>query len=242
MTTSFSRDYFATTRWTLIKDAGNSQSPRAESALNELCRSYWFPLYVYARTRGDAKPDAEDLVQGFFMSQFLQTNFLQDLNSKKGRFRAFLLACFKNYSRNEWKRTCCQKRGGGEDHLPIDWVTADKKYHSQLITAETPERAFDRAWAVALLEHVRSQLAQEMHAEGIRELFEVLQPCLTRDEDHFSYRAAAERLKISEAATRKAAERLRKRYGELIRKKIGETCDPAEVEEEIQSLLSAFSD
>lgn len=240
MNTSFPRD-FATTRWSLVFNAANSQSPGHESALEELCRRYWFPLYAYARHRGTAHADAEDLVQGFIVSQFLRTNFLQDLHSKKGRFRAFLLECFKNYSRNEWKRGCCQKRGGGVDHLPIDWATADEKYQSQLVTAETPNRAYDRAWAVALLEHVLSQLSQEWQAEGKRELFEVLKPCLTRDKDDFSYRAVANRLKLNEEATRAAVMRLRKRYRKLIREEILKTCGPAQLEEEISSLLNAFS-
>ena len=228
MTTSFSRDYFPTTRWSLVINAGNSQSSRAESALNELCSRYWFPLYVYARHRGTAHADAEDLVQGFFISHFLKKNYLQDLNSKKGRFRAFLLACFKNYSRNEWKRAGRQKRGGGADHLPLDWATADEKFQSQLMAAETPERTYDRACAVTLLEQVLAQLGQEMQAEGKGELFEVLKPGLTVDRDDFNYRAAANRLKMSEEATRKAAKRLRKRYRELIRQEIRETCDPAQ--------------
>jgi DNA-directed RNA polymerase specialized sigma24 family protein len=236
---TFPRD-FATTRWSLVNNAGNSESPRHESALNELCRRYWFPLYVYARHRGTAHCDAEDSIQGFFVSQFLQMNFLRDLNSKKGRFRAFLLECFKNYSHNEWKRSCCQKRGGGAEHLPIDWATADKKYQSQLMTAETPERAYDQAWVVTLLKHVLSQLEREMQAKGKGELFEVLKPCLTRDKDDFSYLAAAEQLKMSEGTTRKAAERLRRRYGELIREEILKTCDPARFKEEFSSLLDAF--
>jgi RNA polymerase sigma-70 factor (ECF subfamily) len=240
MNTSFPRD-FATTRWSLVNNAGNSESPRHEIALNELCRRYWFPLYAYARRRDEAHADAEDLVQGFFVSQFLQTNFLQHLNSKKGRFRAWLLACFNNYSLNEWKRSCCQKRGGGADHLSIDWATADEKYQSQLMTADTPERAYDQAWVVTLLEHVLSQLEQEMQAEGKGVLFEALKPCLTRNKDDFSYWAAAQQLKkMSEEATRKAVERLRQRYRELIYEEIRKTCGPEAVEQEIWSLLTAF--
>lgn len=241
MNTSFPHD-FATTRWSLVSNAGNFQSPRHESSLNELCRRYWFPLYAYARNRGNADPDAKDLVQGFFISQFLQTNFLQDLSSKRGRFRAFLLACFKNYSRNEWKRSCCQKRGGRADHLPIDWATADETYQSQLMTAETPDRAYDRAWVVTLLKHVLSQLGQERQAKGKRELFEILRSHLTFDGNDFSYRTAADSLKLSEKAMRKAVERLRERCGELIREEIRKTCPPEAVEQEISSLLNAFSD
>ena len=240
MTTSFSRDYFSATHWSVVINAGNSQSSRAESALNELCSRYWFPLYAYARHGGTARADAEDLVQSFF-SHFLAKNHLQALKPEKGRFRAFLLACFKNHSRNEWKRAGRLKRGGGADHLPLDWATADEKFQS-LMAAETPEKMYVRAWAVTLLEQVLELLGEEMQAKEKGELFEVLKPGLTFDGDDFSYRTAANRLKLSEDATRAAAVRLRKRYQELIRQEILKTCDPAQVQEEIRSLLNAFSD
>ena len=225
----------------MVFNAGNSQSPRHESALEELCRRYWFPLYAYARHGGTAHADAEDLVQGFFVSQFLQTNFLQDLNSKKGSFRAFLLACFNHYSINEWKRAGRQKRGGGADHLQLDWATADEKFQS-FMAAETPEKMYDRAWAVTLLERVLAQLGQKMQANGRRELFEELKPVLAGDRDDFSYRDAAKRLKQSDEALRQRAKRMRERLQELIRHEILKTCDPAQVEEEIRYLFSAFSD
>ena len=235
------QDYFPTTHWSVISNAGNSQSPRTESALAQLCRCYWEPLYVYACHGGTAqKADAEDLVQSFFSSHFLKTNFLQDLNSKKGRFRAYLLACFKNHSLNEWKRAGCKKRGGGADHLPFDWATADKKFQSQLMAAETPEGAYDRAWAVTLLEQVLAQLGQEMQDKGKRELFEELKPSLAGDK--LSYWDAAKRLKMSEEALRQAAMRLRKRYQELLVEEILKTCGPAQAEQEIRWLLSVFSD
>ena len=242
MNTSSARDCFPTTHWSVISNAGNSQSPRADSALNELCRYYWPPLFVYACHRGTARADAQDLVQSFFISHFLKTNYLQGLDSKKGRFRAYLLACFKHHSLNERKRAGCKKRGGGADHLPFDWATADKKFQSQLMAAETPERAYDRAWAVTLLERVLAQLGQEMQAKGKRELFEELKPVLAGDRDDFSYRDAAKRLKQSEEALRQRAKRMRERLQELIRHEILKTCDPAQVEEEIRYLFSAFSD
>jgi RNA polymerase sigma-70 factor (ECF subfamily) len=235
------QDYFPTTHWSVVFNAGDSQAPRAESALNELCRCYWEPLYVYACHRGTERTDAKDLVQSFY-SHFLKKNYLRNLSSENGRFRGFLLACFKNYSRNEWKRSCCQKRGGGADHLPLDWAIADEKFQSQLMAAGTPERAYDRAWVVTLLEQVLTQLGQEIQDKGKRELFEVLKPGLTVDGDDFSYRAAANRLKLSEEATRAAAMRLRKRYRELLVEEILKTCGPAEFEEEIRWLLNVFSD
>jgi len=236
--TSSPQDYFSTTHWSVVINAGNSQSSRAESALNELCRCYWEPLYVYACHRGTERTDAQDLVQSFFLD-FLKENYLQGLDSKNGRFRAFLLTCFKNHSRNEWKRAGRQKRGGGAEHLPFDWVTADEKFQS-LMAAGTPERMYDQAWTVTLLEQVLAQLGQEMQDKGKRELFEELKPSL--EGDKLSYWDAAKRLKMSEEALRQAAMRLRKRYQELLDEEILKTCDPAEFEEEKRSLLNAFSD
>ena len=236
------QDYFPTTHWSVVINAGNSQSPRAESALDQLCRCYWYPLYAYGRYRGTAHADAQDLVQSFFISQFLKPNFLQGLDSKNGPFRAYLLACFKHHSLNEWKRAGCKKRGGGAHHRPLDWATADKEFQSKLMAAERPESAYDRAWAVTLLEQVLAQLGQEMQAKGKRELFEELKPVLAGDRDDFSYRDAAKRLKQSEEALRQRAKRMRERLQELIRHEILKTCDPAQVQEEIRSLLNAFSD
>ena len=164
-------------------------------------------------------------------------------SSNSSRFPlAYLLACFKHHLLNEWTRARRQKRGGGADHLPIDWVDADKKFQSQLMAAATPEQAYDQAWAVTLLERVLAQLGQEMQAKGKRELFEELKPVLAGDRDDFSYRDAAKRLKQSDEALRQRAKRMRERLQELIRHEILKTCDPTQVEEEIRWLLNVFSD
>jgi len=209
--------------------------------LNELCFRYWGPLFAFAHGGGATRANAEDLVQGFF-SHFLQKNYLQDLNREKGLFRAFLLKCFTNYLCNQRKRARCQKRGGGADHLPLDWVNADEKFPSQLMATGTPERMYDRACAINLLNRALARLCQEMQAEGKSDRFEALKPGLTVDRNEFDYRAAANRLKLSEEATRRAAMRLRGRYAELIIQEIRETCGPARVEEEIHWLLNVFSD
>lgn len=110
------RDYFATTHWSVVEKAGRKSSVDADVALGELCRAYWYPLYVYVRRRGRTKEDAEDLVQGFF-ERFLAKNYLEGLDAERGKFRAFLLAALQHYMVNEWKRTTRQKRGGGDPTL-----------------------------------------------------------------------------------------------------------------------------
>ena len=91
--------------------AGNRSTPQSDRALEELCRSYWFPLYAYVRRRGHTKEDAEDLTQAFF-ARFLEKNYLAGLSAECGRFRAFLLASLKHFLINEWDKSRRQKRGG----------------------------------------------------------------------------------------------------------------------------------
>jgi RNA polymerase sigma-70 factor (ECF subfamily) len=235
-------DYFATTHWTVVVKAGQEQSNQAQVALEELCRIYWYPLYVFARRQGAPHAEAEDLVQGFFAS-FLRKNHLATLRKEHGRFRAFLLACLKHYLANERDRSRSKKRGGGIEHVPIEWGSADEKYRSELAHASgTPDRSFDRAWITTLLERVFTRLAQEKGATGDGLLFETLRPFLMVSEDEITYGQAAARLNMSQGAVRVATCRLRRRYQELLRAEIASTCGQEHLEEEIRGLFQAFSD
>src|SRR5688572_1550135 len=120
-------DVFATTHWTVVLTAGRGKTPQADHALEELCRTYWYPLYAYVRRRGYIREDAEDLVQAFF-ARFLLRNYLESLSAERGRFRAFLLVAMKHFLANEWDKSQRQKRGGGAAHLSLDWQTADTKF------------------------------------------------------------------------------------------------------------------
>jgi RNA polymerase sigma-70 factor (ECF subfamily) len=235
-------DYFATTHWSVVINAGKPESAAADHALGELCRRYWYPLFAFTRHQGIAHAEAEDLVQGFFAS-FLKRNYLATLRKEKGRFRAFLLACLKNYLANERNRSRRKKRGGGVEHVPIDWPSVDEKYHGDLAqAAATPEKFFDRAWATTLLERVLVRLAEEKHGRGDGRSFDALKPFLMVAECDKSYRKVAASLGMSEGAVRVAVCRLRNRYQELLRAEIADTCAPALVEDEIRSLFDAFAD
>ena len=118
---------FATTRWTVVLAAGQRGAPQATVALEELCRTYWYPLYAYVRRHGHSREDAEDLTQGFF-ARLLEKNYLEGLSSDKGKFRAFLLVALKRFLANEWDRANRQKRGGGSPLLSLDWEDADQRY------------------------------------------------------------------------------------------------------------------
>jgi RNA polymerase sigma-70 factor (ECF subfamily) len=237
-------DVFATTRWTFVLSAGRKSSPDSDRALGELCQAYWYPLYAYVRCRGHSKEDAEDLVQAFF-ARFLERNYLEGLSAERGKFRAFLLASLKHFLANEWDKAQRQKRGGGVAHLSLDWQSADERFHLDPPDSSTaPDKAFDREWALALLERVIARLRDECLSEGKASLFEQAKGYLMVGEEAIPYAEAARALGLDEGegAVRVAVHRLRKRYRVLLRDEIVQTlADPAQVAEELRSLQAALA-
>ena len=235
------RDIFATTHWTVVLAAGRSDTTRAGAALEKLCQNYWFPLYAYVRRRGYSKEDAEDLTQAFF-ARFLGKNYLAGLSAERGRFRAFLLASLKHFLINDWKKSQRQKRGGGEAPLSLDWQTADTKFQVAATNEPSPDKAFDREWALALLAKVIEQLQKECEADGKAKLFEQLKIFLTAGKSETAQSETAKALGMEEGAVRVAVHRLRKRYRQLLRAEIAQTlANAADVDEEMRALFGAFS-
>ena len=233
-------DIFATTHWTVVLAAGRRSTPQSALALEELCRAYWFPLYVYVRRRGHSKADAEDLTQAFF-ARLLEKNDFASVNAKCGRFRAFLLASLKHFLANEWDKSQRQKRGGGSAHLSLDWQSADTKFQVAATNEPGPEQAFDREWALTLLAKVIGRLQAENETNGHGKQFARLKVFLTADKDESSYREAANHLGMDETAVRVAVHRLRKRYRQLLRDEISQTLsNPADLDEEMKALFNAF--
>ncbi|HAB18090.1 MAG TPA: RNA polymerase subunit sigma-24 [Verrucomicrobiales bacterium] len=232
---------FVTTRWTMVLNAGRKSSPHSDRALSELCQTYWYPLYAYVRRQGHSKEDSEDLVQAFF-ERFLEKNYLEGLSETRGKFRAFLLASLKHFLANAWDKSQRQKRGGGATHLSLDWQSADERYHLDPPDPASPERAFDRAWALALLERVVTRLRDECVAAGKAALFERAKGYLMIGEAAIPYAEAAMQLNLDEGAVRVAVHRLRQRYRRLLRDEIAQTLeDPADVAEELQALQAALA-
>jgi RNA polymerase sigma-70 factor (ECF subfamily) len=233
-------DMFATTHWTVVLAAGKRSTPEADRALEVLCRAYWFPLYAYVRRRGHSKHDAEDLTQAFF-ARFLEKNYLDGLNAERGRFRAFLLAALKHFLANEWDKSQRQKRGGQIPHLSLDWQTADTQFQLAAPAESSPDLAFDREWAVALLARVLARLSAECEVDGRGRQFAVLKQFLTANKNLSPQTEAAHALGLSIGAVRVAVHRLRKRYRQLLREEIAQTvAGPAQVDEEIRALFGAF--
>jgi RNA polymerase sigma factor (sigma-70 family) len=225
----------------VVLTAGRGSSPQAGRALEELCRTYWYPLYAYVRRRGHSPHEAEDLTQEFF-ARLLAKNYLADVDREKGKFRSFLLASLKHFLANEWDRAQAAKRGGGQPHLSLDAQTAETRYQAEPADDLTPEKLLERQWALALLDQVLARLQAEFVADSKEKQFDELKLWLTEGKGATSYAVVAARLGTTEGAAKVAVHRLRRRYRELLRDEISHTVTtPAEIEEEIRHLFAAFA-
>jgi RNA polymerase sigma-70 factor (ECF subfamily) len=230
---------FPTTRWTLVVAAADPQRKDARSALVSLCEGYWYPLYASVRRRGYPADQAQDLTQEFFI-RVLEGRYLDRADPEKGRFRAFLLTSIKFFLADEADRNRAQKRGGGTV-LSLEFSTGEDRYQREPVADETPERIFERRWALSVLDRVVERLRDEFVLHGRREHFERLKVFLLGQSDA-PYAALAREMNTSEGALKVAIHRLRKRYRELFRQEIADTVsDPAEVESELRFLASVLT-
>ena len=235
------RQVFVTTRWSLVVAAARGASPAAADALASLCQAYWYPLYAYVRRRGYSAEDAQDLTQEFF-SRLLQNNWLGQADRERGRFRTFLLSALSHFLANEWDRERARKRGGGAQIVPLQLGAAETRYGKEPADPFTPEEAYERRWAVTLLDQVLERLEKEYSASSKHELFKALKSCLVGEAESQPYAVLAGRLRVSEGATKVAVHRLRQRYRHLLREEIGNTvANPREVDEEMHHLFSVLA-
>jgi RNA polymerase sigma-70 factor (ECF subfamily) len=228
---------FAATRWTLVLSAARgSQTPRAETAMAELCCIYWYPLYAFIRRQGYEAHTAEDLTQEFFAG-LLAKQFLTNVDQRKGKFRSFLLASLKHFLANEYDRSQAWKRGGGQTVIPLDALDVETRYCMEPSHDLTPEKLFERQWALAVLKRVLVRLQTEFTSGGKTALFEALKGFLTGGQRE-TYATVGGGLGMSEGAVKAAVHRMRRRYRELMREEIAHTVtSPEEIEEEIRYLL-----
>jgi RNA polymerase sigma-70 factor (ECF subfamily) len=230
---------FATTRWSLIVAVQQPAGAEARAALAELCRLYWYPLYAYIRRRDHDASAAEDLTQAFF-AHLIENHALASVRPERGRFRSFLLASCQHFLANERERANALKRGGGRV-VSLEMGDADGRYRQEPNHEETPERLFQRRWALALLEQALRQLRGEYEAGGKGPLFEALKGLLSGDGAR-PYAELAEEFDLTEGAIKSAVHRLRKRYGEILREQIRDTVTTeAEIDEEVQALFEALA-
>lgn len=220
--------------------AGRDSSPDSQRALGSLCETYWFPLYAYVRRRVPDVNEAQDLTQSFFV-QLLEKDYIGSATPERGRFRAFLLTALKHFLSKEWAKAKAQKRGGGRTPISLDFESADSSLRIEPAAGVTPEQIYDRQWAIALLQQVMDRLADEFERAGKGSRFEELKAFLVGDHAGTTYSDVAERLNITEAAAKKAASRMRRRYRELLREEIAHTVSrPDEIEDELRNLFATL--
>ena len=208
----------------------------ADAALAELCEKYWFPVYAFVRRTGATSDDAADLTQAFF-ARVLEKGYLKSATPVRGRFRSFLLGSLRHFLANErdWERA--QKRGGALVHVQLDFDDGETRYQLEPSSDLTPERIYERRWALQVLDEALNRLAETQARGGRAALFKQLKPTLTGN-GSMSYPDVAREFGISEGALRVAVHRLRKEFGAALRATIAETVEcPQEVDDELRYLL-----
>ncbi|MBM3881417.1 MAG: sigma-70 family RNA polymerase sigma factor [Verrucomicrobia bacterium] len=235
---------FPSTHWSVVVQAGATDSDTQQAALSELCRAYWYPIYAYVRRLGHDPEDAQDLTQGFF-AQLLERNALKSVDRTKGKFRSFLLTALKNYLSDQARKARAARRGGRAVVLSIDALTetaGEDRYRREPGHNLTPDRLFEQSWSLTLLEQVIGLLRDEYASAGKATFFERLQPYLTKDAGQPTYAELAEKLGLTEEAVKKAVQRLRQRSAQLLRRQVAHTVSrPEDIEEEIRALVAIWS-
>jgi RNA polymerase sigma factor (sigma-70 family) len=228
---------FATTRWSLIQQARRSDDTLARVALEELCRTYWVPVYAFMRRQTSDIHEAQDLTQGLFTSLLTQDAFA-DLCPERGRFRAFLLAAARHYVSNARDHAWALKRGGAVVFQSLDYDVCEQRIATDLHRSSSAEALFERHWALTLLEHVLLKLRQEFEATGRAAVFTALSGHLSEQDNSGTLAEVADRLEMTPEAARVALHRMRKRYRRVLRDEITQTiASPDEVEDEIRQLF-----
>jgi RNA polymerase sigma-70 factor (ECF subfamily) len=228
---------FRTTRWSLIRAATDPESPGAAAALSELCTGYWYPVYGFIRRSGHSAEDSEDLTQAFF-ARVLEKGSLGRAQQERGRFRSFLLASVKHFLANDHDWRTALKRGGGTVHLPLEFEVGEQRYLFEPTDHLTPERLFERRWAVDVLDRAMRRVATRYALGGKSLLFAGLQP-LVAGEGPASYASVAAQLGMTEGAARVAAHRLRRQFAAVLRDVVAETVNAeSDIEEELRYLLT----
>ena len=235
---------FPSTRWSVVlslREAADSTS--ASQALRQLCEAYWYPLYIFARRRGFAPSDAEDATQGFF-AYLLARNLFAAAEPQLGKLRTFLLTAFDRFLGDARDRERAQKRGGDCELIALDATDGESRYAYEPLDIASPERLFERSWAMTVLRSALVELSTDEASAGRAAQFRALQPFLSPDATAAaSYPAAAQRISLSEGAVRQIVSRLRRKFRDSLRRQIADTLrEPTDVqiEEELFSLRAAL--
>jgi len=235
---------FSPTRWTLIAQIQEEDPVGVAEAMDQLCRSYWYPLYAYVRRSGVSREEAEDLTQEFF-TRLIEKNTLAFADREKGKLRTFLLTVMKRFLINEWKQSTAKKRGGGRQHLSINFDEGEDRYCHEPVEHTTPEDLYEKQWATTVLGRVMETLRLDYAGREMSDRYEVLKEALWWNSNESSYAILGEKLGMKKNAVKQAVFRLRKQYRTKLREEICgtlDTDDEAAVKEELQYLIRSLRD
>lgn len=232
---------FATTHWSVILAAGGEDSTVATTALESLCRAYWYPVYAYIRHRGYQPADSEDLTQAFF-ARFLEKQAFRVADPGRGRFRTFLLTSLQNFLANEWDKTQARKRGGGRVPVTFEEGRADQQYAAHAALPCSPAELYDRTWARTILDQVNSLLRDEYAQAGKLDRLPWLDRILSADAGDPTYAELGRPHGLTAGAVRSEIHRLRARFRQLLRREVAHTVARTEdIDDELRSLLAAVA-
>lgn len=230
---------FASTHWSLVLSAGDSQAPASAQALEKLCQAYWYPLYVYVRCRGRAPEEARDLTQEFF-ARLLEKKWLREADPARGRFRTFLLSSMAHFLANDWRASQTLKRGGGLSPIALDALEAEERFALEPRDSASPDALYERRWALTLIGRAQDRLRDEHVMAGEGEKYAALEPALAGERTE-GYQELAMRFGVTENTVKSWVLRLRRRLRLLlldeIAQTIGEGQDP---DKELRELLAAL--
>ena len=239
---------FQTTRWSVVRGAAKAKAQQRHDtgadqairqALEELCKVYWYPLYAFARRQGESPESAMDATQSFFVD-LLEKSWINRADPTQGRFRSFLITVFRRFLNDERKRATAAKRGGSQKVFSLDAATAEQRYQREPADSATAVDAFERRWALALLDRAFTRLEDEQHRKSNHEQFQALQKYLSSTESP-NYAATAEELGQTVGQVKVAVHRLRKRFRKLLEEEVAQTVEsPAEIQSELNDLLVAL--
>jgi len=229
---------FTTTQWSVVLGAKDMTSASAQAALEQLCSRYWYPLYAYVRRRGCSLHEAQDLTQGF-LADLLNRNAIESVHPNKGRFRSFLIASLNHFLSNERDRARAGKRGGGIQPVFLDQERAEERFRNEPVTDDTPEKIYDRKWALTVLARAKERLRDEYALAGKKEKFDSLWPIINQD-DLRTYAEVAKAMGTTGSAIKNEVPRMKQRYLEMVRNEVAQTIGSlADLDDELQYLMIA---
>jgi RNA polymerase sigma-70 factor (ECF subfamily) len=232
---------FTTTHWSVVLAANDGESTQAHTALAQLCRTYWYPLYAFVRRKGHSPHDAQDLTQAFF-ARLLEKRYIEQADRERGRFRTFLITALTHFLADEWDKARRLKRGGGREIISLDAASAEERYRLEPLDQLDAAKLYERRWVTTLFDQVLARLEQEFRDSGKGELFDQLKGSLLAEERGLSYAEVGARLSLTESAIKQTVHRMRRRYRELFREEIGQTvASPGEVDDELKHLFAVLS-